>query len=189
MNTADNTLREILRELTADAERVSGESIMALAEQILASRRVFVAGAGRSGFAARAFANRLAHIGFPTHFVGEPTTPPIAADDLLIIGSGSGKTSSLVAMARKARELGAVVATLTIHPENEIGQLANIVITIPGITAKTSADSAPTRESIQMTGSSFEQLSWLIYDTVVIVLRDRTAQSNDDLFARHANLE
>lgn len=44
-------------------------------------------------------------------------------------------------------------------------------------------------ESIQPVGSMFEQLSWLTYDTVIMTLRDKTGQTNDDLIARHANLE
>ncbi|WP_026931938.1 6-phospho-3-hexuloisomerase [Glycomyces tenuis] len=189
MTLAGDTLQQILRELSADAERVDGTQIAAVVDRIAHSRRVFIAGAGRSGFAARAFANRLAHVGVPTFFVGEPTTPPIAAGDLLVIGSGSGKTTSLVSIAQKARELGASLATLTIHPENTIGQLADVVIRVPGVTAKADESDSSRSAGIQMTGSSFEQLSWLIYDTIIILLRDRTGQSNDDLFARHANLE
>lgn len=189
MTTPPATLLIILDELVVDAARVDGEQVQALITAIRESARVFIAGAGRSGFAARAFANRLAHTGVPTYFVGEPTTPPITAGDLLVIGSGSGTTPSLVAMAQKARTLNAHVATLTIHPENSIGALADVVVTVPGITHKTDTVAAEQAPTIQMTGSSFEQLSWLIYDSIIIALRDQTGQSNDDLFARHANLE
>ena len=44
-------------------------------------------------------------------------------------------------------------------------------------------------ESIQPVGSMFEQLSWLVYDTVIMTLRDKTGQTNEDLIGRHANLE
>ena len=35
----------------------------------------------------------------------------------------------------------------------------------------------------------FEQLSWLTYDSVIMTLKEKTGQSNDDLIARHGNLE
>ena len=40
-----------------------------------------------------------------------PTTPSIQAGDLLIVGSGSGNTASLVSNAKKAKDQGAKVAT------------------------------------------------------------------------------
>lgn len=54
-------LQAILAELMADAQQIDGEEVNALGEAIMQAKRVFVAGAGRSGFAARAFANRLMH--------------------------------------------------------------------------------------------------------------------------------
>lgn len=59
-------LQAILAELMADAQQIDGEEVNALGEAIMQAKRVFVAGAGRSGFAARAFANRLMHTGFST---------------------------------------------------------------------------------------------------------------------------
>ncbi|ELA3020809.1 6-phospho-3-hexuloisomerase [Klebsiella pneumoniae] len=181
-------LQAILAELMADAQQIDGEEVNALGEAIMQAKRVFVAGAGRSGFASRAFANRLMHLGFSTWFVGEPTTPSIQPGDLLIIGSGSGETASLVTMAQKAHKQGAKIATLTIYPEHTIGNIAETIIRIPGITAK-SEHATSKAETIQPTGSSFEQLSWLIYDSVVIALKEKTAQTDAQMFSRHANLE
>ncbi|MGL9773583.1 MAG: hypothetical protein ACR5LG_05670 [Sodalis sp. (in: enterobacteria)] len=107
---------------------------------------------------------------------------------MLIIGSGSGETGSLVTMAQKAHKQGATLATLTIYPQHSIGQLAAVTIPIPGITAK-SEDVSPKAATVQPTGSSFEQLSWLIYDSVVIRLKQLTGQSDAQIFSRHANLE
>lgn len=184
----DPNLLAILEELSNDAKQIDGDQIDKLTKLILQANRLFVAGAGRSGFAARAFANRLMHLGFDVYFVGEPTTPSIQKDDLLIIGSGSGETPSLVSMAKKARAQGALLATLTIYPKNTIGSLASVVIEIPGVTSKVSKTGRKVK-SIQPKGSSFEQLSWLIYDSIIIALKEKTRQSDEDLFARHANLE
>lgn len=135
---------------------------------IMNAKRVFIIGAGRSGFAARSFSNRLMHLGFDSRFVGEPTTPSIRNGDLLIIGSGSGKTESLVTMAHKAKSEGAWIATITIHPNNTIGSIADAHIQIPGISFRQEAgEKAP---SIQPNGSSFEQLSWLVYDSMIVDL-------------------
>ncbi len=105
-------LLDILEELKENAKQVDESDIEAVAAGILRAERIFVAGAGRSGFAARAFANRLMHLGLTVFFVGEPTTPAVGKGDLLIIGSGSGETESLVVMAQKAKRLGAAVGPL-----------------------------------------------------------------------------
>ena len=68
----------ITAELEEAAKQVDEAQVEALADAVIGANRIFCAGAGRSGFAARAFSNRLLHLGMNVSFVGEPTTPPIA---------------------------------------------------------------------------------------------------------------
>lgn len=180
-------LRGIIDELAANADKVPVEPLEALADAVLGAKRIFVAGAGRAGFAARAFALRLMHLGLTVYFVGEPTTPSIGPGDLLVINSGSGETGSLAIMARRARGFGAKLATATIHPDATIGGLADVVVPIPGATPK--SELADTVTSIQPMGSAFEQLSWLCFDAVIMILMDRMGKNADEMFALHANLE
>lgn len=177
----------IIDELAKNAEKVSTDRLEALADAILGANRIFVAGAGRAGFAARAFALRLMHLGLAVFFVGEPTTPSIGPGDLLVINSGSGETGSLVVMARRAKGFGAKLATATIYPEATIGSLADVVVLIPGATPKSAL--ADTVRSIQPMGSAFEQMSWLCFDVVIMILMDRLHRDADEMFSRHANLE
>jgi 6-phospho-3-hexuloisomerase len=187
--TECKNLIQIIQELAENAKRIDNDQLTEAEKLIKEADRIFIAGAGRSGFAARGFANRLMHLGFKSFFVGEPTTPSIQKDDLLVIGSGSGRTESLVSMANKAKKQGAKLITLTIFPENTIGSLADVTIKIPGLTSK--ADNVVKEEvvSIQPKGNSFEQLSWLIYDSIIIDLKRETGQTEEQMFSRHANLE
>ena len=180
-------LKKILEELTRNAEQIRQEELEGFADQIQKAKRVFVAGAGRSGFVARAFSNRLMHLGLTVYFVGEPTTPAIQEGDLLVIASGSGETGSLKVMAQKAKKQGAALATITIFPQATIGSLADAVITVPGSTPK--SELADTAVSVQPMGNAFEQLLWLICDTVVIILMKRFGRTEEEMFALHANLE
>lgn len=181
-------LKNIILELQEAARNVEQEQVDQFADAILAAKRIFVSGAGRSGFAARGFSNRLLHLGFQVTFVGEPTTPPIQKGDLLVIGSGSGTTAGLVIMAEKAKKQGADIATVTISPENTIGSMSKAVIKLPG-TTRLLTEENQAEQSLQPVGSMFEQLSWLTYDSIIMTLREKTGQSNDDLIKRHANLE
>lgn len=181
-------LKNIILELQEGAKSVDQEQVDGFADAILEAGHIFIVGAGRSGFAARGFSNRLLHLGFQVSFVGEPTTPAIQKGDLLVIGSGSGTTAGLVVMAEKAKKQGADIATVTISPENTIGSMAKVWIKLPG-TTRLIADGKQTEGSMQPVGSMFEQMSWLVYDSIVMALREKTGQNNDDLIKRHANLE
>ena len=178
----------ILDELRENAKQVDNDGLKAVETLITEANRIFIGGAGRSGFCARGFSNRLMHLGYTVYFVGEPTTPSIQAGDLLIVGSGSGKTASLVSDCEKAKAQGATVATLTICPEAAIGEMADAIVTIPGATQK-NAEHTSDVVTEQPGGNLFEQLSWLIYDSIVMDLMPILGETEDTMFKRHANME
>ena len=38
-------------------------------------------------------------------------------------------------------------------------------------------------------GNLFEQMSWLTYDSIIMVLMDRLSQTSEEMMGRHTNLE
>ena len=96
--------REVIGELDRTLSAISPQDAEQLVDRILGAKTIFLAGAGRSGLAVKAFAMRLMHMGFGAYVVGETVTPGMKADDLLVIGSGSGATASLVAVGREGEE-------------------------------------------------------------------------------------
>ncbi|MCP1102699.1 6-phospho-3-hexuloisomerase [Lachnospiraceae bacterium PAL113] len=180
-------LIEIVEEIARYTRQIDELEMLKMVELIQNASKIFVVGAGRSGFCARAFSNRLMHLGKQTFFVGEPTTPSIGEGDLLIIGSGSGETESLKVMAEKAARIGADVATVTIFPEATIGKLAKAAICIPGGTPK--SERKDSVKSVQPMGNLFEQLSWIVYDGLIKMLMKEDNILEDEMFKRHANLE
>ena len=116
-----------------------------------------------------------------------PSEKVFTAPFLTEIESGSGETASLVVMAKKARESGARVATVTIHPEASIGRLADRIICLPGATPKSGLED--TCSSVQVMASSFEQLGWIVGDVLIHYLMERTGITGDEMYKRHANLE
>ena len=146
-------LEEILEELTENAKHISSSSLEKFANEIIKARHIFVAGAGRSGFVARGFA----------------------------------ETDSLIVMANKAKEAGASVVTVTIHPEASIGKVCESCIVIPGATPKSNLED--TSESAQPMGNAFEQMSWIVYDAVIMILMKKLGKTEEEMFKNHANLE
>ena len=177
----------ITKEITDTLTKVSPEEGEKLTDMILAAKKIFVAGAGRSGMAARAFSMRLMHMGFESYVCGETITPNLEVDDLFLVVSGSGSTGSLVSMTQKAEQIGARIATVTICPEGSIGRMTDLAVEIPAPTPKARVENKTV--SVQPMGSLFEQCAFIFFDSVILRLMEKRGISSDKMFTRHANLE
>lgn len=176
---------KILEELRYSVSQMPESAGDQLADAILEANRIFIAGAGRSGLMMKAFAMRLMHLGFRVYVIGETVTPGVENGDLLIIGSGSGETRTLIGMADKAKSLRALVAVLTTQPKSSIGALADFVLPLTG----TPKDQTGSSLTIQPMGSLFEQTLLLFLDAVILCLMGKNDQTSMTMFGKHANLE
>jgi 6-phospho-3-hexuloisomerase len=186
LSVRGNALK-VVKELERTLGSVDEGQGEAFVEAVLKAKTVFIAGAGRSGLMARGFAMRLMHMGFDVHVAGDATTPAIQKGDLLIVCSGSGETASLASMVKKAAELGAGTALVTIFPDSTIGRVAQTVVRIQAPTPKGLQDNGTT--SIQPMGSLFEQSLLIFLDSAIMGLMEKKGLDSDRMFARHANLE
>ena len=73
---------------------VNMDEVLAMAQAILDAKRIYVAGWGRAGNNIKMLSMDCSQIGLHTHIVGDNSTPSIHEGDILVIGSGSGKTAS-----------------------------------------------------------------------------------------------
>uniref|UniRef100_UPI00403F4107 6-phospho-3-hexuloisomerase n=1 Tax=Candidatus Enterococcus willemsii TaxID=1857215 RepID=UPI00403F4107 len=182
-----NYTLDILYELTQNADKINTKDIENFLGQIQTAKHIFLSGAGRSGIAIQAFANRLMHLGFSVSLVGEISSPHSQEGDLLIICSGSGETGSLKILATKAKQSGVNIALVTMKKESTIGQLADSILVLPGITKDENQREGNTFS--QPMGSSFEQLAFLTFDSLILNLMDETGENSETMFARHADFE
>jgi 6-phospho-3-hexuloisomerase len=178
---------KITAELKHTLSQIDPAGAEALVERILAAKRIFTAGAGRSDCMIRAFAMRLMHMGFVSYVVGETVTPNIESGDLLLIGSGSGETRTLAVIADTAKHYSASLALVTISPDSVIGRLADTVIKIPAPSPK--AKDSVDFTSIQPMGSLFEQSLLIILDAVILRLMEKREMTSNLMFDKHTNLE
>ncbi|QAY66837.1 6-phospho-3-hexuloisomerase [Paenibacillus protaetiae] len=176
----------IVDELSRVLQAVQPQQTSQLTRLILEANAVFVAGAGRSGLMMKAFAMRLMHAGIPAYVVGETITPGIGSNDLLLIGSGSGETKNLAAMAAKAQSTGASVAAITIKRDSTISRSASVTVEIPAVAKHAETASSV---SIQPMGSLFEQSLLLVLDSVVLAIMESKNLYAGMMYSRHANLE
>ncbi|MGM0240660.1 6-phospho-3-hexuloisomerase [Enterococcus sp. AZ103] len=183
-----NNVESILKELQQNLTAVDGQQLENFVQEIVKAKHIFIAGAGRSGLAIRAFANRMMQLGLNVSITGDYTTTSAHEGDLLVIGSGSGETESLVSMAKKAKKNGVNIALNTINPASTIAQMSTAIFVLPGASPKVE-DADLIGQSVQPMGSSFEQLSFLIYDAMIMRLMEILGETTDTMFPRHANLE
>lgn len=181
-----NAIETILQELTDLLKRVEAQDPERILEQIRASNRLFLYGAGRSGLMLRALATRMTHLGLAVNVVGESTCPALRPGDLLIAASGSGTTATTLLTAENARKGGASLLVLTANRQSPLAQLADTLICVPAANYAKATEGQPTR---QYGGSLFEQAVLLICDALAMLLKERLGVSDDQMTERHTNLE
>lgn len=177
------------------SEELNEREVNELVKTILNSDRVFVAGAGRSGLIAKAFAMRLMHLNFKVHVIGETITPRLREGDLFLGVSGSGETTRVVSAARAATEIGAKLVVITSYPDSTLGELSEFVVEIPGRVETAEKKSYTGRqitgeyESLTPLGTLFEVTALTFLDGVIASLMKELGKEEEDLSKQHASVE
>jgi 6-phospho 3-hexuloisomerase len=146
------------------------------------SSRIFVAGAGRSGLIAKFFAMRLMHGGYDVYVVGEIVTPSLRKGDLLIVISGSGETETMIALTKRAKELGAFIALVTTKNSSTIGDMSDMVIRIGSPEQYGKVVGMPM-------GTTFELSTLMFLEATIAHIIHEKGIPEEEMRTRHANLE
>ncbi|HMZ31846.1 MAG TPA: SIS domain-containing protein [Methanoregulaceae archaeon] len=182
--------------LMVDQMRVTAQMVLpdeaeSFFSELLNAGKIYVAGAGRSGLVARAFAMRLMHIGFESYVIGETITPALSPGDTLVVFSGSGETNSVFDVLETARELGGRICLITATPVSRMSRLAHSSVILCG--SQPSDDSLPTQYEVrQITGqyrsvsSSFAPFGTL-FETAALIFSDAIISALIE--AKHCSLD
>ncbi|SFW46434.1 6-phospho-3-hexuloisomerase [Sinomicrobium oceani] len=184
-NTTIKNLKIILAENEAVLSHMEGRSVALLEDRIKSVKRIFFAGAGRTGLALKMAAMRFMHLGYNVHIMGETTTPAILEGDMLIVGSGSGTTTTLVSAVEKAKRQKATVVAITTAKDSPIARISDHILIIKAAVKTDFGESA----SEQYAGSLFEQSVLIMLDAVFMKLWKDSGLTKEDLWTKHANLE
>jgi 6-phospho-3-hexuloisomerase len=177
-------------EIAAVIAKVDETAASALVDAIAAADRIALYGVGREGLMMKGFAMRLFHLGLDAHVVGDMTTPPLGQGDLLVVSAGPGDFSTVSALIGVARKAGAMTACVTAQPQGEAPRAADLVLHVP---AQTMADDLPAGQqqpaSILPMGSLYEGVQYVLFELLVLRLREKLGISPAAMRARHTNLE
>jgi 6-phospho-3-hexuloisomerase len=169
-------MQQMAATITKTACMLDQDQMAAFFLEMLNAKRVYVAGAGRSGFIAKAFGLRLVHLGYDTYIVGETITPAFHSGDTLVVFSGSGETHSMVSISGTAKELGGKVCLITASPESKISHIADFTVNLGDLTgyyqkAKNSFEIRQLTGQYRSVSSAFAPLGTL-FETMALVFSD-----------------
>lgn len=176
----------VIEELKMTLSHIDDESVKRLWEEIESAEKIFFVGVGRVLLALQAIAKRLAHLGIQTYFVGQVTEPAITERDLLIVGSGSGESIFPLAIAKKAKSIGAKVAHIGSNPHSSMRVCTDVFLRIP---VRTKLHLSDEIASVQPMTSLFEQSLLLLGDILALMMVQEKKIDMKELWKYHANLE
>jgi 6-phospho-3-hexuloisomerase len=182
----DSTYKMVIDEIQDALMGVDRESLERLVEDIQNADDVFFTGVGRVMMSLEAICKRLTHLGIKAHCVGDITEPAIKNTDLLVVGSGSGESIIPIAIAKKAKELGAKVVHIGSNPSGSISAYANYMVRVPVQTRLYLPDEV---KSHQIMTSLFEQTLLILGDVIAQMIADERKTDFRALWKYHANLE
>ncbi|MCK4525067.1 MAG: SIS domain-containing protein [Candidatus Andersenbacteria bacterium] len=157
-------------------------------------KSIFFKGKGISGLIAEKAARRLNHlyqailkksgkkVEIRVFVISESSTPRANKDDSVFIVSGSGDKETLNPLAKKTIKNNANLVLLSSFPDSIIGELANIVIEIPGRVLDRVESSMPL-------GTTFEMTADVILTAINALIIERNNITEEDLKAVHTDLE
>jgi 6-phospho-3-hexuloisomerase len=180
-----NPFHMALKELGDVADRLDLGSVATACGMIAGAGRIMAHGCGRERLQLSGFAMRLHHMGLPVAMQGDMTAPALGPGDIFVAVAGPGELVTVTALMTRAKAAGAQVLFITAQPGTPSAALADHVLTVP---AQTMANDEQATSALPM-GSLFEGALFLLFEVMVLDLRDRLGIQPETMRARHTNME
>lgn len=176
-----------LSELSSVFDKLSDADVDKAIDIIANAKTIVVFGGGRERLQIMGFAMRLYHMGLKVAVEGDMTTPPVGTGDLFIVTVGPGEISTALALLDVAKRAGATILVLTAQPKGRAAAYADFVLTIP---AQTMADDqGEKKSSVLPMGSLYEGALFVLFEVMILKLRDRLKVNPEIMRSNHTNLE
>jgi 6-phospho-3-hexuloisomerase len=176
---------QALSELSMAVAGIDPAAIADACALIAQSGTIVGYGCGREGLQVRGLVMRLHHLGLRVAMQGDMAAPPLGPGDLFLCSAGPGELPTVTALMQVARAAGADVLFLTAEPDTPAAALATCVLPIP---AQTMARDQGAATLLPM-GSIYEGVLFLLFEIMVLDLRNRLGETAATMRARHTNME
>jgi 6-phospho-3-hexuloisomerase len=175
-----------LGDLSRVFDRIDQAAVERAVDEIAAAKSIALYGVGREGLQIKGLAMRLFHLGRRAAMVGDMTTPHLGVGDLLIVSAGPGWFSTVEALMGVAKRDGARTLLVTAQPDGACARAADVVLPIP---AQTMADDTGASVSVLPMGSLYEGAQYILFEVMILMLRDKLGVAAEAMRANHTNLE
>ncbi len=175
-----------LADLAAVFSRIDDANVEAAIAELAAAKRIAFYGCGREGLQMRGFCMRLYHLGRTVTMVGDMNAFPVGPGDLLFVTAGPGYLSTASALIGVAKKDGARTMLITAQPDGATSRLADRLLILP---AQTMANDRGPSVSVLPMGSVFEGAMFVLFEVMLLKLRDRLGVTAEAMRANHTNLE
>ena len=182
-----NLYQEMLDELSAVFSRIDEQSVDMAVDEIARASRIALYGVGREGLQIKGFAMRLYHLGLKVSVVGDMNSTPLREGDLLIASAGPGYFSTVAALMNQATTSGARTLLVTATPGGICSKAAHLTLPIPA--AITQDNSTPDTSIMPMGGSLYEGALYVLFEAMILKLRNKLGVDTDAMRKNHTNLE
>jgi len=150
---------------------ISSETIENAVDMILKSKYVLISGTGASGLVANDLSLKLMRIGIKTSFLYDDDAQVIQScnlskKDIAIVCSYSGETKTAISVAKKAKERGAKVISISKIGGNSLSKLSDINLGVP------------TCESLYRQGATLSRINQMVVVDILfsaLLLKDKKA--------------
>ena len=175
-----------LGDLTGVFDRIDQAAVDRAVDEIAAAKSIALYGVGREGLQIKGLAMRLFHLGLKVAMVGDMTTPHLGTGDLLVLSAGPGWFSTVDALMGVARKDGARTLLVTAEPNGACARMADVVLPIP---AQTMANDTGASVSVLPMGSLYEGAQYILFEVMILMLREKLGITPEAMRANHTNLE
>lgn len=176
---------QALSELGSVLDDIRAGDIERAVEMIAETGVIVGYGCGREGLQVQGLVMRLHHLGLKASMQGAMNTPPLGAGDLFLCSAGPGDLSTVTALMTVARKAGARILFLTAEPECNAARMADHVLTVPAQTMARDIGGS----SVLPMGSVYEGALFVLFEIMVLELKQRLGESSESMRARHTNME
>ena len=182
-----NLYKTALTELGGVFDKLNDKDVDKAIDMIASAKKVVVFGGGRERLQIMGFAMRLYHMGLAAAVEGDMTTPPVGKGDLFIVTVGPGEISTALALLGVAKQAGATILVITAQPKGRAAAFADFVLSLP---AQTMADDrGENKSSVLPMGSLYEGALFVLFEVMVLKLKDVLKIDAQAMRANHTNLE
>ena len=176
-----------LAELATVLDGIDTASIDKACHMIASANTVLLYGCGREGLQIRGLAMRLYHLGINASMVADMAAPPLGRGDLFVVSAGPGELSTVTALMNVAKRDGARILFLTATPDTASAALADHIVSVPAQTM--ASDQGSAKRSVLPMGSVYEGALFILFEMMVLQLKDDRQVEPEAMRARHTNME